>query len=215
MGVPTLYVDTSPNKKCPSEKLWCYESPGVLQAGFYSPDNQTFPEFSQAKCFISAQVLIEQQRKPWAPLISLMEQTIHQRRLLQKVATVLLQSRTNSTWCSRRKAPLTSPSPRSSGAHLPARPVQPALHHVLFAGVFPLRESLSTQSVSPSPAPHCVSKQSEGSQRTPHQVVWPKGRTLDTFTGPPLQCGLGGTQAWEMTELSACLGGLSAGPEAG
>ena len=111
MGVPTLYADTSPNKKCPSEKLWCYESPSVLQAGFYSPDNQTFPEFSQAKRFISAPVLLEQQRKPWACLILLMEQTIHQRRLLKKVATVLLQSRTNSTWCSRRKAPLTSLSP--------------------------------------------------------------------------------------------------------
>lgn len=60
VGVPTLYADTSPNKKCPSEKLWCYESPGILQAGFYSPDNQTFPEFSQAKCFISAHVLLEQ-----------------------------------------------------------------------------------------------------------------------------------------------------------
>lgn len=139
VGVPTLYADTSPNKKCPSEKLWCYKSPSVLQAGFYSPDNQTFPEFSQAKCFISAHVLSEQQRKPWACLILLMEQTIHQRRLLKKVATVLLQSPTNSTWCSRRKAPLTSPSPRSSSAHLPACPVQPALHHVFFAGVFPLR----------------------------------------------------------------------------
>lgn len=91
VGVPTLYADTSPNKKCPSEKLWCYESPGVLQAGFYSPDNQTFPEFSQAKCFISAHVLLEQQRKPWACLILLMEQTIHQRRLLKKVATELLK----------------------------------------------------------------------------------------------------------------------------
>ena len=100
-------------------------------------------------------------------------------------------------------------------AHLPARPVQPALHHMLFAGVFPLVESLSTQSVYSSPAPRCVPKQSEGSQRTPHQVVWPKGRTLDTFTGPPLQCGIGGTQAWETTELRACLGGLPAGPEAG
>ena len=107
----------------------------------------------------------------------------------------------------QEESPTDLSLPKIFRAHVPARPVQPVLHHVLFAGVFPLGESLSTQSVSSSPAPHCVPKQSEGSQRTPHQVVWPKGHTLDTFTGPPLQCGIGSTQAWETTELSACLGG--------
>ena len=32
---------------------------------------------------------------------------------------------------------------------------------------------------------------------------------------PPLQWGLGATQAWEKMELSACLGGLPTGSEAG
>lgn len=39
----------------------------------------------------------------------------------------------------QEESPTDLSLPRSSGAHLPARPVQPGLRHVLFAGVFPLR----------------------------------------------------------------------------
>lgn len=202
-------LHTSPNKKCPSEKLWCYESPGVLQAGFYSPDNQTF--LSSARPSVSSQLMSCQSSRGSRAPPDLAHGAIHQRRLLQKVATVLLQSQTNSTGCSRRKAPLTSPSPRSSGATSLPAPSSQRFFITLFAASSS-GESLSTQSVSPSPGPHCVSKQSEGSQN-PHQVAWPKGRTPDTH-GHHCSVVWGHPSMGDDGTQRPCLG-PPAGPEAG
>lgn len=66
----TLTPHKIKNAHLTSKKLLCIMShPASFRLDIFSPNNQTFLELSQAKCFISMRVLFEHQGKSWVHLI--------------------------------------------------------------------------------------------------------------------------------------------------